>query len=103
VVQFTQREIALLMGLSERAVREIEKRALRKLRQHPAMRGLWREWIGEGATSTADLKLTDAEVAAGYGLAWTRAERWAMDKMMELATPAAAGTPIAEVSSAVDW
>src|SRR4051812_21128676 len=30
----TQREVALLMGLSERALRTIEKRALRKLAQH---------------------------------------------------------------------
>jgi Sigma-70, region 4 len=64
VRQFTQKEIAIFMGLSERAVREIEKRALRKLRQHPAMRALFREWIGEGATSAGDLELTDAEIAA---------------------------------------
>jgi hypothetical protein len=64
VGQFTQREIAILMGLSERAVREIEKRALRKLRQHPAVRALWRELVGESVTATADLQLTDAEIAS---------------------------------------
>ena len=84
VGQFTQKEIAILMGLSERAVREIEKRALRKLKQHPAVRELWREWVGEGATSTLDLGLTSAEAAAIYALARTRAERQAVDKVMAL-------------------
>ena len=82
--QFTQREIAILMGLSERAVRDIEKRALRKLKQHPALRALWRELVGEGATSTVDLELTDAEVAAICDLAQTRVERRAVDKLMAL-------------------
>ena len=82
--RFTQREIAILMGLSERVVREIEKRALRKLRQHPAVRALWREWIGEGAPSTEDVELTDAEVAAVYGLARTPDEQRVLDKLMAL-------------------
>jgi Sigma-70, region 4 len=84
VRQFTQKEIAILMGLSERAVREIERRALRKLKQHPAVRALWREWVGEGATSTVDLELTDAEIAAVYGLARTPDEQRALDKLMAL-------------------
>jgi Sigma-70, region 4 len=54
----TQREVALILCLSERAVREIEGRAMDKLRRHPALRALWREWsrekIGEGATSAED-------------------------------------------------
>jgi hypothetical protein len=84
VAQFTQKEIAILMGISERAVREIEKRALRKLKQHPALRALWRELVGEGATSTVDLELTDAEVAAIYGLARTWAERRVVDKLIAI-------------------
>jgi hypothetical protein len=43
--------------------------------KHPAVRALWRECIGEGATSTVDLELTDAEIAAVYGLAWTPDEQ----------------------------
>lgn len=43
-VQFTQREVARLLGISQRAVRDIEARALRKLRRHPSIAALWREW-----------------------------------------------------------
>lgn len=80
----TQKEVALLVGLSERAVRDIEKRALRKLRQHPALRALWREKVRESAASKVNLELNDAEVAAVYGLARTWAERQAVDKLMAL-------------------
>jgi hypothetical protein len=59
----------------------VERRALDKLRRHPALRAIWGEWIGEDA-SDEDLDLTDAEVAAIYNLARTEVERWALDKMM---------------------
>lgn len=42
--QLTQREVALILGISERGVRAIEKRAFEKLRKHPALKALWREW-----------------------------------------------------------
>jgi hypothetical protein len=74
----TQKEVALVMGMSERGVRAVERRALDKLRRHPALRAIWGEWIGEGE----DVELTDAEVAAIYGLARTRAERRVLDKLM---------------------
>jgi hypothetical protein len=80
----TQKEVALLLGMSERGVRAVERRALEKLRRHPALRAIWRELIGEGASSDVDLELTDAEVAAICGLARTWAERRAVDKMMVL-------------------
>ena len=80
----TQQEVALVMGMSERGVRAVERRALEKLRRHPALRGIWREWIGEGAVSAEDGELTDAEVAAIYGLARTREEQRAVEKMMAL-------------------
>jgi hypothetical protein len=46
------------------------------------VRALWREWIGEGATSTVDLELTDAEIAAVYGLVQTPEEQRAVDKLV---------------------
>ena len=76
--QFTQREIALLMGISERAVRQIEKRALSKLMQHSGLRALWREWTGkveEAAVPTSGAcRLNPPEMAAVYALARTPAE-----------------------------
>ena len=41
---FTQKEVAAILQVSERAVRAIERRAIEKLRRHPALRQLWREW-----------------------------------------------------------
>lgn len=52
--------------------------------QHPAVRALWRELVDESSTSTVDLELTDAEIAAVYGLARTPAERQAVDRLMAL-------------------
>lgn len=80
----TQKEVALLIGLSQRAVRDIEKRALRKLKQHPALRALWRELVRESSTSPLDLKLNDAEIAAVYGLARKPYELRVLDKLMAL-------------------
>jgi hypothetical protein len=80
----TQKEVALVMGMSERGVRAVERRALDKLRRHPALRALWTEWIGEGTAQ--DVELTDAEIAALYNLARTEAERRAVDKMMRMMT-----------------
>ena len=45
----TQKEVALVIGMSERGVRAVERRALDKLRRHPALREIWGESIGEGA------------------------------------------------------
>jgi DNA-directed RNA polymerase sigma subunit (sigma70/sigma32) len=42
----TQDEVARILKLSPRAVRAIEKRAIRKLRRHPAIADLWRDHFG---------------------------------------------------------
>jgi hypothetical protein len=85
---FTQREVALLMKISERAVRNIERRAIEKLRRNPVLRKFWREWnegrIEEEIVPTRDWKLTPAEVAAVYDLAQTPAEREAIRNRMAL-------------------
>ena len=82
---FTQREVAAFLQISERAVREIERRAIDKLRRHPALRRLWREWqTGEVEKATAlanRLQLSRTEVAAVYGLAQTPAERELLRKL----------------------
>ena len=80
----TQKEVSLLLRMSERGVRAVERRALEKLRRHPALRAIWGEWIGEDAASAEDEDLTAAEVAALYNLARTREEHRAVDKLMAL-------------------
>lgn len=75
----TQKEVAAIMRISERAVREIERRAFDKLRRHPALRDFWREHetgeIREASVSTPRAwALSRAEIAAVYALAQTPEE-----------------------------
>ncbi len=83
----SQREVGLIMKISTRTVREIERRAFDKIRQHPALRDFWREWTtGEvkEATSRASTAwaLSQAEIAAVYGLARTPEERRVLRKLL---------------------
>jgi hypothetical protein len=85
----SQKEVAMIMKISERAVREIERGAFEKLRQHPALKEFWQEWITgevEEAASESEWTLTRAEVAAVYALARTPAERNALTKLLALAS-----------------
>ena len=89
VGMLTQAEVAAIMRISERTVREIEKRALEKLRRHPALRELWREWErGEikeaGFEDAAGWTLSPAEVAAVYALTRTPEERQGVRKLIAL-------------------
>jgi hypothetical protein len=79
----TQREVALILGLSERAVRAIEKRALRKLARHPELAQLWREYAGD-ELSEGDGWLSDTEKQALLGLARNPAELNALRKVLRL-------------------
>jgi hypothetical protein len=85
----TQKEVAMILRISERSVREIERRAFEKLRRHPALKEFWREWTtGEVAEavrgSPCEWTLTRAEIAAVYGLAETPVERQALRKLLAL-------------------
>ena len=78
------------MRLSQRTVREIERRALAKLRSHPALRDFWREWTTGDIKETASRvskqwALNRAEVTALFALATTPAERRASQKLLALA------------------
>jgi hypothetical protein len=84
-----QKEVAAILRMSERAVRETERRAFEKLRRHPALKKLWRGWqtgeIKEAALlAQRAWALSRAEVAAVYGLARTPVERQALGKLMAL-------------------
>jgi len=47
--------VAAILNLSPRSVRAIERRGLRKLRRHPAVRQMWKEF-GEAAPADQSLK-----------------------------------------------
>ena len=84
---FTQREVAALLRISERAVRNIERQAIEKLRRHPDLRAIWQEWvkggIKEGVVPGANWELNHSEIAALYGLAQTPAERALLRRLLD--------------------
>jgi hypothetical protein len=85
----SQKEVAAILKISERAVRQIEKTAIEKLRRHPVLRGIWREWeTGEMKEATSrgssQWALSRAEIAAVYALARTPFEQGALKKLLRL-------------------
>jgi len=80
----TQAEIAAILGLSERAVRTIEKRALIKLRRHPLLRAIWAEHMGSPPVEEDSFDLTPQDIAALFGLARSPIERHAILKVLIL-------------------
>ena len=79
----TQKEVAMLLGISERAVREIEHRALRKIRSHPLMREVWRQYL-TGELDEEQLILTAAEIEALFNLVSSTEERHLIQKVLRL-------------------
>ena len=88
VEPLSQREVAMIMKISERAVRAIERRALNKLRRHPSLREFWAEFTSGrrleklGLEEAEGTELTPAEVAALFGLARTDEEKQALRKLL---------------------
>jgi len=80
--RLTQREVGLVLGLSERAVRAIEKRALQKLAAHPDLGKLWRDYLAGELTEQAQ-RLSGPEIQALVGLTRSQAERAALRKALE--------------------
>lgn len=85
----TQREVGMILRISERAVREIERRAFDKIRRHPALKDFWpKRDTGEiketelGAAS--EWALSSSEIAAVATLTRTSAERQALRKLLVL-------------------
>ena len=80
----TQAEVAVVMRLSERAVRAIERRAVRKLRQHPLMRSIWAELRSASPSVSVEesVDLNAEELAALLGLVESPEERHALMKVL---------------------
>jgi DNA-binding CsgD family transcriptional regulator len=79
----TQREIAVLLNLSERTVRRIERRAVGKLLKHPALRQVWSAYLA-GELDESDWTLSSAKVQALRRLARTAEERQVIEKMVQM-------------------
>jgi hypothetical protein len=85
----TYQEVASIVRVSERTVRKDEKSAMRKLRNHPALRQFWKEWLGgQIEESTAPVNrpcdLTPQEIEALLALAQTPLELQALRKVIAL-------------------
>ena len=79
----TQREVAVLLNISERAVKAIERRAIQKLRDHPVLREVWQQFLS-GELDEHQLVLTLEEVEALVGLAHTAEEHIVLHKVLRL-------------------
>ena len=73
----------MLLNLSERGVREIERRAFRKLRAHPALRQVWQQFLA-GELEESAAQLSRQEIAALWRLARTSEERQLLRKVLRL-------------------
>ncbi len=80
----SQRDVATILHMSERAVRNIERRALAKLFRHPRLRQIWREYLA-GELAETNAALSPEERTAIWGLARTAQERQALGKLLALA------------------
>ena len=79
----TQKEVALLLNMSERGVREVERRAFQKLRQHPLLRQA-RQQYQAGELDEQQLELTPEEIEALFSLARTSEERGLLQRVLRL-------------------
>jgi hypothetical protein len=79
----SQREVAQLLHMSERGVREVERRAIEKLRRHPLLRDVWQKYL-VGELDERQLVLTPEEIQALFGLAYSPEEQRLMRKVLAL-------------------
>ena len=79
----TQREVAVILRVSERAVRNIERRAIKKLLAHPELRQAWQDYLS-GQLDEGGLSLTPEEVEALLSLVRTPEEKLVIQKLLWL-------------------
>jgi len=79
----TQRQVAQLLNMSERGVREVERRAFQKLRQHPLLREVWQQYL-IGELDEHQPILTSEEIQALFAVAHTPEERDLIRKVLRL-------------------
>jgi hypothetical protein len=82
-VGLTQKQVAQLLNMSERGVREVERRAFQKLRQHPLLRPVWRQYL-VGESDEHQPILTSTEIQALFTLAHTPEERDLIQQVLRL-------------------
>jgi len=79
----SQREVAQLLHMSERGVREVERRAFRKLRNHPLLKQVWQQYLS-GELDENQPTLTQDEIQALFNVARTPEEQHLIEKVLRL-------------------
>jgi len=82
-IGLSQKEVAQILNMSERGVRAVECRALRKLRNHPLLKNLWSQYLS-GELDEQNWVLDPAEIAALFDLARTPEERQLIEKVLTI-------------------
>jgi hypothetical protein len=82
-IGLTQKEVGQILHMSERGVREAERRALRKLRDHPLLKELWREYLS-GELNEHRWRLDPADIVALLDLAATAEELHLVEKILRI-------------------
>jgi len=82
-IGLTQKEVSLLLGISERTVRAIEHRAIQKLKNHPLLREIWQDYL-RGKLEEHEWSLTAAEVAALFALTHNPSECRLLQRILRL-------------------
>jgi hypothetical protein len=85
-IGFSQKEVAQMLNLSERGVRAIERRALRKLFNHPRLKEIWSQYLS-GELDEDSWALEPAEIAALFDLARTPDEFRLIEKILLIVQP----------------
>jgi hypothetical protein len=80
----SQKEVAMLLKMSERGVREVERRAFKKLSQHPILKEIWRQYLAGDLDEQAPQPLTLAEIQSLFDLARTPDEQAVIRKVLRL-------------------
>jgi DNA-binding NarL/FixJ family response regulator len=83
----SQREVGLLLNLSERAVSQIERRALRKLFAHAGLRQAWHQYLAGELDEQVAVALTPQEVQALFKLTYTTEERLVLQGILKRVQP----------------
>jgi hypothetical protein len=81
--ELSQREVAIFLGISERAVRLVERRAIQKLFNHPSLRRIWRQYLA-GELEEHQTNLTAEEISALFKLVRNTQEWLVLEKVTRL-------------------
>jgi len=79
----SQKQVGLLLGMSERGVREVERRALQKLRDNPLLRRVWQKYLG-GELDEEQLNPSAQEIEALFNLVSSTEERRLIEKVLSI-------------------